>query len=1574
MDARLTAFQSRVSTDCDIYSTITAMSPSRYADLHAQYSGNPYHIFLHIQRESGVTVNNSRIEAFFLLRGVHVTNLPKGLDAAEFVNKLEEKESSAIIGVPYERSSPMTHDDVSLVITNELVRKRRREQLMSFAGAIESYTPSVVADQVRKDVANFHKDAREKEVVSTANSLYYSDLLQNLFDKKKESVAVVKTAIAKTEYNIQAMLKPKDLTAQFKQETISAMFSDLRYAGHEVEIRFKFKGSEFGNLFDHFCVSNPEKYLFNNYTSRTISDRRGNVVTRRTMYDENAQIRRPHVQQKITMRSLYTPEWQIRTAISQEVTLHPETHVVNQRIVRCKNVFRIYSVGRDSPFRNFEVSLAIVTEEKDGNIDPKPQYEVELERKGIYLKFFTPAVIHRAIKTIFSIAQDTSFPISPSYQNDLLQLLSRCRSTNVVPFKADKKSVLDFTSTTHYVTRKLDGEHHRVVIHPATGIFLITNDNCVKIISDPFKLRNDDDVAPVILDAEVVYTDDAKLVVYVYDIILDVANSQMLPFTNRLETLKTWVRLLQNTVTGNVQFRLKGFQLINSTDMLSKSIDGANNDETADGIIIQPNSAYARSHPLKFKPKYCNSIDVFVTPYTTHSESHGRRDPVMGPILENLNVQYFMSTFHQKFNLSNFILELYYHPGTGKYLPQRFRFGKTTGNSKATIDSNLTLLRTAPLGKSYFTGRGIPVARKLTNELKRRLLGTCSGKLIDIGSGQGGDFDKWGRFDRVLVIERDAAMLKEFARRHDTRSGYDRVTFITDSMEHAPINPTFLDASLMTIFFSVNTVFAPNNVERFMSRLAKYRPATILVLYMESSLMAKAHDGTNIIVEDKGDAFLTTIPNTHVVNVKDYKFSGDAFMREAAHHLRGYDMAKIDPFKTDAKLNDDNMTGLMGGIYFESMSRSDASWLRAVRLIELRRRDVVEDEEDEEELLDELKAAVPTEDVPDETEDIAVVDYDEEPLVEDDDDDPHASDEDVFVPTKDTLDPEFAQDYRWSSEDEEYEEDDGMKKTTQQPHISPASVRQPDDANIVVRVLSDDELTELDTLAENDRMAFTFMSPEFWTLAFVFTIRPKLAEMPIYSDLPSDTFYAQNFIKSELKFGKNGRSWESVLRNGPPSDVVPNSLFVGVRVPQQHNTGQWLFIPPGGAITDADFSTLSSFQSVIPIYSAKYPCPSFLCSNRMFPDEGREQKLREDVEKINSNNVAFQSQTFYKMLGRFPHPYTIPIIIKKTTIVTAMLDAILYHSNFNRTLPLIDDAAQFTTTKLTAKEAYIDFCLKKNIAAQLIHIAGSLDRALPVPTSPYYVVVNDNVPVKERIQRFKTAGDGSCLFNAVLKSLIKAGFKEYNESSRAVRELRSQTLETARLLIDEGQIAAVSRQQALEELKELQRGQWTTTQSVLDNMMVAFLALTLNRTILVINKTASGTIVMRVAGVGTVSVDDKVPPILVWLQNEHYEGVSTTLPLAEYANFLSGPANNTPLENMPCAIQTHTPDGYTLEGVICADVSKMQRPPYAFYRSMDSWFRVREANSQLFVDRIERGKYKSRRARIPELLFYVKKQ
>lgn len=117
------------------------------------------------------------------------------------------------------------------------------------------------------------------------------------------------------------------------------------------------------------------------------------------------------------------------------------------------------------------------------------------------------------------------------------------------------------------------------------------------------------------------------------------------------------------------------------------------------------------------------------------------------------------------------VWEFYFDAENKELVPKRHRPDKPRANSMAIVTSNI--IKSVP--GTIFSGVGCYLMRKYHNSVKREMLrkaiqGNKNTVILDIGTGQGGDFNKWNNASKVYCVDPNSESTDEMTQRHGIQS------------------------------------------------------------------------------------------------------------------------------------------------------------------------------------------------------------------------------------------------------------------------------------------------------------------------------------------------------------------------------------------------------------------------------------------------------------------------------------------------------------------------------------------------------------------------------------------------------------------------------------------------------------------------------------------------------------------------------------------------------------------------------------------------------------------------------------
>lgn len=299
--------------------------------------------------------------------------------------------------------------------------------------------------------------------------------------------------------------------------------------------------------------------------------------------------------------------------------------------------------------------------------------------------------------------------------------------------------------TEYSLTYKLDGERKLLFVSKEGNVYAISKKmNIVKLKNEMYNL-----FAGTILDCEFY---ENKY--YAFDILYYKGNKVDSSVDLNKKIFAINEILDMNQIPKNT-IELKKYNFYqNLHEGLYEMIKNMDS-EKCDGVILMPVNN-PEAPVLKWKPEHLNTIDFKVNKIGNNTVellcSGQNGDEIFHYNNKNMKIiaRYTLSSEEYNMLIHNGVYEMNYNVNTEKFDVIKMRNDKTNGNfikiAQDNFDSivypfNLELLKRS---QEKFINM-----KRYHNWLKRKILGEyCSNKtLIDIGSGRGGDIQKWIDFN-----------------------------------------------------------------------------------------------------------------------------------------------------------------------------------------------------------------------------------------------------------------------------------------------------------------------------------------------------------------------------------------------------------------------------------------------------------------------------------------------------------------------------------------------------------------------------------------------------------------------------------------------------------------------------------------------------------------------------------------------------------------------------------------------------------------------------------------------------------
>lgn len=412
-----------------------------------------------------------------------------------------------------------------------------------------------------------------------------------------------------------------------------------------------------------------------------------------------------------------------------------------------------------------------------------------------------------------------------------------------------------------YVTNKLDGERKFVFCQ---GGYVIT----VSTKGQHDVLGFSDLLDGVwIFDTE--YYDKRY---YIFDVLMAGGhNMTELPIIERMSTL--------NGVQLPSVLEIKHGEIVDNQEKFYNYLLKCSKDKKNDGIIIYNPTAPYETSAIKYK--YAPTIDV----KTNFKEVY----------VSNGGIDYMVYIdFEGKHSLSDpAIVECSYKDGKLKYL--RSRLDKEKPNSLRVYDNFIDLYENNQLlamESIYPDSDDVFLMQAYHNVIKSDIIKGLKGKLLDIGSGRGGDINKWlSNRDLRLVecVEPNPENFKELMKRLSKASPKHVKTYNVAFNDFDCGKKTY---DCITSLFMINCV-SPAQIKSFIQKMYDLlEPNGIAHVIMMDSDRVKS----NKFIRLSGNMYSVNYPGTMVVNHREYKYSYRQ-LKEYAEAI-GFDVSKGEFLKS----------------------------------------------------------------------------------------------------------------------------------------------------------------------------------------------------------------------------------------------------------------------------------------------------------------------------------------------------------------------------------------------------------------------------------------------------------------------------------------------------------------------------------------------------------------------------------------------------------------------------------------------------------------------------------------------------
>lgn len=470
------------------------------------------------------------------------------------------------------------------------------------------------------------------------------------------------------------------------------------------------------------------------------------------------------------------------------------------------------------------------------NINNNPRLEVEIID---VTKFNINNTIH-TIKEVCKILQNSKYFLG-YYMSKTINVLER----TLIDGKYQKPKTMiiqdlyDIQQHTNnwVVTAKVDGTRRFIIIYNDT-VYSSDIQGFIKIeyILDR-KFNN-----PVILDAEYI---ESENIFYIFDLIMynGIYYSKSKFFSR--------IKLLDKVDISNIpNFVLKEYFQFDSFNSLTKIYNYIKRKYSIDGLIF-----------LNVNKPYLQKVQKWKMNCTVDLQ-----------IVTNNNTRTLITNDDITINIpwddknpdAIGIWEFQYKDS--KLIPIKSRSDKPQANSKQIIITNLFY----SVPGTIFDGTGCYLMRKYHNMVKLTMLKQSNLKnsiLVDIGTGQGGDYNKWLTLKTIYCIEPSKNAIADFTKR--IKPNDTRIKILNNPIKNININDILSKVNIFTAFFCTN-LFTEDDWNKFIELIKNKSSTKCKILII--ALTNPTTGNNNVFKLDMIDTktYNISLHNTRIVNITEF--------------------------------------------------------------------------------------------------------------------------------------------------------------------------------------------------------------------------------------------------------------------------------------------------------------------------------------------------------------------------------------------------------------------------------------------------------------------------------------------------------------------------------------------------------------------------------------------------------------------------------------------------------------------------------------------------------------------------------
>lgn len=431
-----------------------------------------------------------------------------------------------------------------------------------------------------------------------------------------------------------------------------------------------------------------------------------------------------------------------------------------------------------------------------------------------------------------------------------------------------------FLTEKTFITQKHDGLRTLVYLEDGKMFTVDLKGNHQLVLEDFYDLPG-----TYIFDTERVNNSDDHYDYLAFDLLYcNTIDISMETYTYRLDILES-LKILPPNVILKTMTRCKSYKT------LSKEIKRAYaNQKLYDGVIIyNPDASYWDGNAV-FKYKFVPTVDV---------ETDGN---IVCLRQNKALYQVDIKIANMKTLSSLIVMEASYDEKNDVLVPVRPRFDKTHANSYKVYESmmnaykkgdilDLDVMRGAKNSLFFF--------RVCHNIAKLEIVSQCSGVILDIGSGRGGDLSKWAHnrnISAVIAVEPNVDNYNELMRRKETMK-IKKVVVHNTSFEDFQ---TRTRVNSILALFMINSI-TPDNIQSFFRKCYNLleESGKLYILFMDYDKLQYVNEsGLYRITDISDNSYQVHLEDTMVNELIEYKYNPVMLIDYAT--LNGFDESKVE--------------------------------------------------------------------------------------------------------------------------------------------------------------------------------------------------------------------------------------------------------------------------------------------------------------------------------------------------------------------------------------------------------------------------------------------------------------------------------------------------------------------------------------------------------------------------------------------------------------------------------------------------------------------------------------------------------